>query len=119
MAPGLGGNRKLLPLAIIFAVSMSSAAAPAPFNFSYGYAVWVASYQGKCNYFLTDVGEDAQQLTHTLRENYDVTKGLEVLTSYGAPIDCAAKAVHAARLAGFRRVRIRPGTDKDRSPGIP
>lgn len=110
----------LIALAIVTAVATSSAdVSPAPFHFSRSYGVWVGSYQGRCTYFLTDVGEDAEKLTHTLQEGYDITKGLEVLTNDYSLSGCAAGAVRAARKAGFKHVRIRRGAESDRLHGIP
>jgi F420-0:gamma-glutamyl ligase len=68
---------------------------------------------------MTDVNESAKELTVTLRENYRAAVGIEVLTDKDTPARCAAAGVRAAQTAGFYHVRIRPGTDADRSPGIP
>jgi F420-0:gamma-glutamyl ligase len=68
---------------------------------------------------MSDVNESAKQLTATLRENYKAAVGVEVLTDKDTPARCAAAGVRAAQKAGFHHVRIRPGTDADRSPGIP
>lgn len=108
----------LITLAVLLAVA-SQAEAAERFDFSRGYVVWAGSDRGRCNYFMTDVGESAKQLTETLRENYPLSAGIEILTDDDTPARCATIGVRAARKAGFTHVRIRPGTDKDRSPGIP
>jgi hypothetical protein len=68
---------------------------------------------------MTDAGEDADQLSDTLRRNYDVAAGIEILTASDTPRRCVAKAQRAVKRAGFSHVRVRRGTEADRSPGIP
>jgi transposase InsO family protein len=108
----------LIALAVL-AVAATQVEAATPFNFSRGYVVWAGSDGGRCNYFMTDAGESAKQLTDTLRNNYPPSAGIEILTDKYTPDGCATIGARAARRAGFQHVRIRPGTDKDRSPGIP
>ena len=108
----------LIALAVLVATAHPVDAAE-PFDFSRGYVVWAGSDHGRCNYFMTDVGESAEQLTETLRDNYPLAAGIEILTDNATPKRCAAIGVQAAQKAGFKHIRVRLGTDKDRSPGIP
>ncbi|MEG3125640.1 hypothetical protein [Sphingomonas sp. GB1N7] len=109
----------LIAIAITAATIASEAKHPAmPFDFSQSYAVWAGSNQGRCYYSITDVLENAKQLTQTLRENYDLNGSIEILTSDGTPTRCAIKGVRAARKAGFRHVRSRVGTEGDRSSAL-
>jgi hypothetical protein len=109
-----------------FALALLASAAQAtagsseePVDFSRSYVVWIASDRGRCTFFMTDAGESADQLTETLRQNYDASAGIEILTQSGTPNRCIAKAEKAVKRAGFSRFRVRRGTDADRSPGIP
>ena len=104
---------------VVLIAAAPQAEVATPFDFSRGYVVWAGSDRGRCNYFMTDVGESAAELTETLRQNYPASAGIEVLTDRDTPERCAIIGLKAARKAGFEHVRIRPGTDKDRSPGIP
>ncbi len=90
-----------------------------PFDFSRIYVVWAGSDRGQCNYAMTDVNENARQLTSTLRENYKDDVGIEVLADQNSPDRCASARIRAAQKAGFHHVRIRPGTNADLSLGIP
>ena len=92
---------------------------PKPFDFSRSYVVWIAYNERRCTFFMTDAGEDAKQLTDTLRRNYDATSGIEILTDRETPDRCVAKARKAVSNAGFTHFRVRLGTDADRSPSIP
>jgi hypothetical protein len=94
-------------------------ASAAPFDFSRSYVVAISTDEGRCTFFMTDAGEDARQLTDTLRRNYDASLGIEILTDGRTPARCVTKAQRAVTKAGFRHYRVRPATDLDRSPGIP
>lgn len=107
-------------MTIILAAAMAAPAATSEsFDFSRSYAIWAGSDHGRCQYFVTDAGESARQITDTLRRNYRAAAGIEVLTDRDTPIHCAADGVRAAKKAGFQHVRTRPGTEADRVPGIP
>jgi hypothetical protein len=88
-------------------------------DFSRSYVVWIATDRGQCTFFMTDAGEDADQLTETLRQNYNASAGIEILTDQDTPSRCIAKAEKSVKRAGFSRFRVRRGTDADRSSGIP
>ncbi|KTT99883.1 hypothetical protein NS355_05750 [Sphingomonas yabuuchiae] len=88
-------------------------------DFSHSYVVWIATDRGRCTFFMTDVGEDADQLTETLRQNYNASAGIEILKDSHTPHRCVAKVQKAVKRAGFSMFRVRRGTDADRSPGIP
>lgn len=104
----------------LLAAAAQSAAGPSTGNddFSRSYVVWIATDAGKCSFFMTDAGEGADQLTETLRQNYNVAAGIEILTDRDTPRRCVAKAKKAVKRAGISRFRVRRGTDADRSPGI-
>lgn len=110
-------------LAILFllaaAPQVDTRPSPEPFDFSRSYAVWIVYNERRCTFFMTDAGEDAKQLTDTLRRNYDAAAGIEILTDRETPNRCVAKARQAVSNAGFKHFRVRLGTDADRSPGIP
>jgi hypothetical protein len=107
-------------LALLASLMQATAAASVTdADFSRSYVVWIAVDEGHCTFFMTDVGEDAAQLTQTLRENYHPRNGIEILTSADTPSRCVRKAQRAVRRAGFSHFRVRRGTDADRSPGIP
>lgn len=101
------------------AMQIALNSAIASFDFSRSYVVWATTAEGQCIYFLTDAGEEAKELTETLKRNYDANKGIEILTSDNTPNHCIARARKAVRNAGFTHFRVRRGTDADRSPGIP
>jgi hypothetical protein len=88
-------------------------------DFSRSYVVWIATDRGRCTFFMTDAGENADQLTETLRQNYDASAGIEILTDSDTSKRCVAKAQKAVKRAGFSRFRVRRGAEADRSPGIP
>src|SRR5947209_5570377 len=67
-------------------MAQAAKASPATIaNFSRSYVVWIAPDHGPCTFFITDVGENANQLTETLRQNYDVTAGIEILFDGNTP----------------------------------
>lgn len=111
----------MLTALILFAdvAKIEGNSSPEAFDFSRSYMVWVATWKGRCTYFMTDAGEDAAQLTETLRSHYDKALGMEILTDGETPRRCIVKARKAVANAGFRHFRVRLGTDRDRSPGIP
>ncbi len=88
-------------------------------DLSRSYVVWIATDRGRCTFFMSDAGENADQLTETLRQNYNASAGIEILTDSDTPRRCVAKAEKAVKRAGFSLFRVRRGTDADRSPGIP
>lgn len=88
-------------------------------DFSRSYVVWIKTDRGRCTFFMSDAGEDAHQLTETLRQNYNPSAGIEILTDSDTPRRCVAKAEKAVKRSGFSLFRVRRGTDADRSPGIP
>ena len=100
-------------------VSWSSAVGKPNGNFSRSYGVWVSVDQGKCVYWLTDVGLNATQLTEALSNGYQTKLGIEILTSAETPARCVVEARGAVTKAGFTLMRSRRGTDKDRLHGIP
>jgi hypothetical protein len=106
-------------LAAAFATLTATGAPLADDDFSRSYVVWISPDEGECIFFMTDAGEDAKQLTETLRAHYDVSKGIELLTDVDTSRRCISKAQKAVKRAGFSRFRVRRGTDADRSPGIP
>lgn len=88
-------------------------------DFSRSYVVRIATDRGQCTFFMTDAGEDADQLTETLRQSYKASAGIEILTDRNTPRRCVTKAQKAVKRAGLSLFRVRRGTDADRSPGIP
>jgi hypothetical protein len=108
-----------LALALLASAAQVTRSSPKETDFSHSYVVWIATDRGRCTYFMTDAGEDADQLTETLRQNYDASAGIEILTVSDSPTRCVAKAEKAIKRAGFSRFRVRRGRDADRSPGIP
>lgn len=92
---------------------------PPPEEFSRSYGVWVSVDKGQCVYWPTDGGLDGRQLTEALGNGYRTELGLEILTSLDTPNRCVADATAAAGKDGFKVIRARRGTDKDRLHGIP
>jgi hypothetical protein len=90
-----------------------------PQDYRESYIAWVRVYQGHCYFWMTDVGLDGEQLTETLSRGYDPELGLEVLTTARTPNRCVKAAKEAALKAGFRLVRSRRGTDRDRLARLP
>jgi hypothetical protein len=89
-------------------------AAPADDKFAQSYGLDVGEYHGRCLFFLTDIGMNADEVTATLVQNgYDTSRGLEVLVTKTTPKKCAELGLRAAQNAGFKAVRIRLATDKD------
>jgi hypothetical protein len=84
--------------------------------YSQAYGLGVSVDRGACVYWLTDVGLSAAQLKTALREGYEPTRGLEVLTSPDVPVRCADQARTIAAKLGFTPIRARPLTEKDRLP---
>jgi hypothetical protein len=77
---------------VVLAAAATPVEAAEPFDFSRGYVVWAGSDRGGCAYFMTDVGESAEQLTDTLRDNYPLSAGIEILTDKDTPDRCATSA---------------------------
>ena len=89
-------------------------------HFVGSYAVWLSANEGRCNFWLTDVGENSSQLTQSLSNGvYDKALGIELLTQRDTPRRCVRQGQLAASKAGFSKIRVRRGTQRDRSPGIP
>lgn len=106
-------------LGAFVAIQLAAEPAPTAPRQSRSYVLWVSAHQKDCTYWLTDAGMGEKQLKNALRTSYDPTYGLEVLTNPDTPHRCVTKAQRAAKEAGFTSVRVRPGTEKDRSLGIP
>lgn len=87
--------------------------------FASSYGVFVSVYRGQCTYFLTDVGLNSSQLAEELKTAYDAARGLEILLDASTPFRCVTEARKSALRAGFKNVRARMATEKDRLPGIP
>jgi hypothetical protein len=84
------------------------------------YPVWVSQQYGRCLYTVTDTSESAEQLVGHLRSpGYDVRLPVELLTETDTPTRCITAGRRAVKRAGFAAIKVRPGTDKDRLPGIP
>lgn len=67
-----------------------------------------------------DVGLPLGGLRDAIKRNgYDVERGAEILTSDEASPRCIRKAERALHAAGFTKIRVRVGDDKDRMQGIP
>lgn len=109
-----------LALALLTSVAqVATGSSTDTMDFSRSYVVWIATDRGRCTFFMTDAGEDANQLTETLQQNYNASAGIEILTNSDTPRRCVAKAQKAAKRAGFSLFRVRRDMDADRSPGIP
>jgi len=102
-------------LLMALAMAVASDAAPAPTEYANSYGLDVGEYQGRCIYFLTDTGMTAAEVTTKLmRDGYDTSRGLEVLVTKGTRSKCGKLGRKAALAAGFKAVRVRLATDKDR-----
>ena len=92
-----------------------AAAAPSPSSFANSYGLDAGVDKGQCIFFLTDTGMSASEVTTKLmRDGYDTSRGLEVLLTADTPRKCGEMGRKAALDAGFKAVRVRLATDKDR-----
>lgn len=105
-----------VPAALLLIASSVVAAAPgAGDKFANSYGLGVGEYQGQCIFFLTDTGLSASEVTTKLmRDGYDTSRGLEVLLTHETPQECGEAGRKAALDAGFKAVRVRLATEKDR-----
>lgn len=107
-------NRTAL-LLIASSVVVSSNAASRDDKFKSSYGLDVGEDQGRCIFFLTDTGMTAAEVTTKLvKDGYDTSRGLEVLLTKTTPRKCGELGRKAAVRAGFKAVRVRLATDKDR-----
>jgi hypothetical protein len=84
-------------------------------EFASSYGIDVGEYEGQCVFFLTDTGLTASEVTAKLvRDGYDTSRGLEVLLAETTPRKCGELGRKAALKAGFKTVRVRLATEKDR-----
>jgi hypothetical protein len=84
-------------------------------EFARSYGLDVGEYQGRCLFFLTDTGMTAAEVTTKLaQDGYDTSRGLEVLVTRTTPRRCGELGRKAALKAGFKAVRVRLATPKDR-----
>ena len=84
-------------------------------KFTNSYGLDVGEQYGRCLFFLTDTGMSAAEVTAKLKEDgYDTARGLEVLLTEATPRKCGELGRKAALKAGFKAVRVRIATVKDR-----
>lgn len=84
-------------------------------EFAQSYGLEVGEDHGGCLFFLTDTGLTAAEVTTKLtRDGYDISRGLEVLVTRMTPRRCGDLGRQAALKAGFKAVRVRLATSKDR-----
>ena len=84
-------------------------------KFRNSYSLDVGEHGGRCLFFLTDTGMSAAEVTTSLKKDgYDTARGLEVLVTKTTPRKCGELGRKAAFEAGFKAVRVRLATDKDR-----
>jgi len=96
-------------------MAVAGKAAPADDVFANSYGLDVGEYQGQCIFFLSDTGLTADEVTGKLvHDRYDMTRGLEVLLTKTTPRKCGELGRQAALNAGFKAVRVRVATDKER-----
>jgi hypothetical protein len=102
--------------ALLMAASMACAQSSASGGkFTNSYGLDVGEIEGRCVFFLTDAGMSAAEVTKKLmRDGYDTARGLEVLLTETTPRKCGELGRKAALKAGFKAVRVRLATDKDR-----
>lgn len=94
-------------------------AAP-PQDFSRSYVIWISVDEGRCVFWLTDAGENASEVTESLSSSgYNKALRIELLTERSTPQRCVRRGRMAVSTAGFTKIRVRRGTERDRSPGIP
>lgn len=106
--------RRAALLVIASTVSLAPSAASAD-SFTNSYGLDVGVEQGRCVFFLTDMGMSAVEVTMKLKEDgYDTSRGLEVLLTKSTPGKCGELGREAALKAGFKQVRVRLATDKNR-----
>src|SRR4051812_5892475 len=93
----------------------SVATAASGHEFAQSYGLDVGEDKGRCLFFLTDTGMTAAQVTTKLtQDRYDTSRGLEVLVTRTTPRRCGELGRKAALKAGFKAVRVRLATAKDR-----
>jgi hypothetical protein len=100
---------------LVSALAGAARAAPSEDEFKNSYGLNVGEYHGRCVFFLTDTGMTAPEVTEQLvKDGYDTSRGLEVLLTKTTPSKCGRLGRNAALKAGFKAVRVRLATDKDR-----
>lgn len=101
--------------AFFLLASAVASAAPSPTSFANSYGLDVGVDKGRCIFFLTDTGMSASEVTTKLvRDGYDTSRGLEVLLTESTPRKCGEAGRKSALNAGFKVVRVRRATHKDR-----
>jgi hypothetical protein len=102
-------------LLIAASIAVAANAAPTDDRFANSYGLDVGEYHGQCIFFLSDTGMSADEVTTKLvQDRYDTARGLEVLVTKSTPRKCGELGRRAALKAGFKAVRVRLPTDKDR-----
>jgi hypothetical protein len=102
-------------LLIASSTALAATAAQAAQKFTNSYGLDVGEDQGRCIFFLTDTGMTAAEVRRQLKQDgYDTSRGLEVLLTKTTPRKCGEFGRKAALDAGFRAVRVRLATAKDR-----
>jgi len=109
----------LIPLLTLYVLAAAPGGAELPSDdFARSYHVWVSVYDGRCGYNMTDATENAKQLQHSLRNPvYDKSAGMELLIDERTPPRCVDEARRAVSRAGFKKIRVRRGTNSDRGGG--
>jgi hypothetical protein len=107
-------HRAAATLLVISSIAAAQSGNPKP-KFTNSYGLDVGQQDGGCLFFLTDTGMSAAEVTATLKEgDYDTARGLEVLVTETTPRKCGELGRKAALKAGFKAVRVRLATHKDR-----
>lgn len=102
-------------LLLASSMAVASSAASRDDRFRNSYSLDVGEYQGQCIFFLTDTGmTDVEVTAKLMRDRYDTPRGLEVLLTKDTPQKCGELGRKAALRAGFKAVRVRHATAKDR-----
>jgi hypothetical protein len=113
------------PSTVLFALGLALLSSPSgatvlpPDQFAGAYRAFVTFDEGRCYFWLTDVGLDVSQFRQSLRSGYEADRGLEILTRSEIPVKCFALARRVARKAGFRKIRTRAATSTEYSRAIP
>jgi hypothetical protein len=97
-----------LTLVVLVGIAAGSSQVPSPPE-KFHYAAAVSFFEGTCQFMTGDVIFDAAGFRDDLRSRFDTQGGLTVYHASDVPAKCVAKALKAARQAGFHDVQDEVG----------
>ena len=97
-----------LTLVVLIGTAAGSSQVPTPLE-KFHHAAAVSFFDGTCEFMTGDVIFDAAGFRDDLRSRFDKQSGLTIYHASEVPAKCVAKALKAARQAGFNDVQDEVG----------